>query len=360
MSVLSSTPAEAWAGPVVDADVHAIVPSIKALIPYLEPHWIEFIRETGFQAPKTPEFLYPPGAPTTTRSEWLPGDGRAPASDLSQLRAQVLDAGNVETAIVNCWWGVESIRHPDFGAALARAVNDWLIAEWLDRDPRLRGSMVVPGFDPMAAVTEIDRVGGHSGFVQVFLPVRSSGLYGHRVWHPMFEAMVRHDLVAGIHYGGQPDGPPTPTGWPSWFVEEHAGATQVFHAQLTSLIAEGLFEKFPALRVSLLEGGFTWLPTLMWRLDKEWKGLRRDIPWVRQLPSTTIREHIKLSVRPLDAGPPEDLARVVGWLGTDDILMFSSDYPHLHDEPIAVLLDSMSEPARTKLMADNARAQYRL
>ena len=75
---------------------------------------------------------------------------------------------------------------------------------------------------------------------------------------------------------------------------------QVFFAQLTSLIGEGTFERFPGLRVALLEGGFTWLPSLMWRLDKEWKGLRRDIPWVRRPPSETIRERVRLSVQPLE------------------------------------------------------------
>ena len=56
----------------------------------------------------------------------------------------------------------------------------------------------------------------------------------------------------------------------------------IFQAQLTSLIAEGAFERFPELRVVLLESGFGWLPPLLWRLDKEWKGLRREIPWVKQ------------------------------------------------------------------------------
>jgi uncharacterized protein len=349
-----------WTGPVIDADVHVNVPSIEVLQGHLEPQWVELVRETGFRAPPSPPTLYPPGLRTTARPDWVPTDGRMPASDVELLQQHVLDAFGVEFAIANCWWGVESVRHPEFGPGLARAINDWVIAEFLERDPRLRASITVPGNNPAAAAAEVDRVGEHPGFVQVLLPVRSSRLYGNRTWHPLFDAIGRHGLVAGVHYGGQPDGPPTPAGWPSWFVEEHAGIIQAFFAQLTSMVAEGLFERYPTLRVSFLEGGFTWLPSLMWRLDKEWKGLRRDIPWVRQPPSATIRERVRLSVKPIDAGPPEEFAKVLGWLGSDDMLMFATDYPHGHEDDLAPLLGALSPSAQAKLMSENARAHYGL
>lgn len=360
MMIVNILGAAPWEGAVIDADVHANVPSLEVLEPYMDAQWIEFARETGFSEPPSPPTLYPPGAPTTFRREWIPADGRPPASDVDLLREHVLNPLRAEAAVLNCWWGVESVRHPDFGAGLAQAVNNWIIAEWLDRDDRLRASITIPGHEPAAAAREIDRVGGHPGFVQVFLPVRSSRLYGNRIWHPMFEAVARHDLVAGIHYGGQPDGPPTPTGWPAWFLEEYVGIIQVYVAQLTSLVAEGVFEKFPTLRVSFMECGFTWLPSWMWRLDKEWKGLRRDIPWVKQLPSKTIREHVRLSVQPVDAGPPRQFGRVVDWLGSEEMLMFASDYPHGNDDDIATLLDVIPDSMRQKVMADNARAHYRL
>ncbi len=349
-----------WTERIVDADVHATIASIEVLRPHLKPHWQEFVEETGFEAPPWTGTFYPPGAETTVAPEWRPGDGRAAASELADLRRHVLDPHGVDRAVLNCYWGIESVRHPDFALGLAEAINDWLIEEWLSRDERLRASLVVPGFVPVEAAAEIDRVGGHPGFVQVLLPVRSSRLYGQRVWHPMFEAIARNDLVAGIHYGGTPDAAPTPTGWPSWFLEDHVGHVQVFQSQLLSLIGEGLFEKFPRLRVSLLEGGFAWLGPTLWRLDKDWKGLRRDVPWVKQEPSKTIHEHIKLSAQPLDAGPPEDFRRAVEWLDSDELLMYSSDYPHGQGDNVSQLLEVLPEAAHAKLMAGNAAAQYRL
>ncbi len=349
-----------WKGPVVDADVHVNVPSIEVLKPYLDAPWIEYVDETGFESPPQTATLYPPRATTTVAARWAPTDGRAPASDLETLQRDLLDPFGVECAVVNCYWGVEQIRHPDFSLALARAVNDWLLAEWLDRDERLRMSLVVPGVVPVETAAEIERLGSHPGVVQVLLPVRSSRLYGQRTWHPMWEAIERNELVAGIHYGGVSDGPPSAAGFSSWFLEDYVAHMQVFQSQLTSLIAEGVFEKFPAARVAMLEGGFTWLGPTMWRMNKEWKGLRREIPWVKRLPSDTIREHLKFSTQPLDAGDGRALRYAVEWLGSDEILMYASDYPHGHADSVSRLLDVLAPDAHAKVMRENARSHYRL
>jgi uncharacterized protein len=353
-------PQTGWSGAIIDADVHAVVPGMDALLEYLAVQWREFIRERGMGEPFNLPTVYPPNAQTTAHPRWRPPDGRPAASDVSLLADQVLDPLGVEAAVLHCYYGVDSIRYPDFSAALASAVNDWLIDRWLDRDSRLRGSIVVPARYPDAIVREIDRVAHHRSFVQVYLPVRSDRPYGNRIWHPVFEAAVRHGLVVGLHWGGTSEGPPSPTGWPSWYVEEYAAEQQAYMAQLTSLLGEGVFQKFPDLRVTVGEIGFAWLPSLMWRLQKEWKGLRRDVPWVTQPPADLIRRHVRFTTAPLDAGPPEQMSRIVEWLGSDDVLMFATDYPHRHDDDIRVLLDAMPQPARRRLMADTARDWYRL
>ena len=87
---------------------------------------------------------------------------------------------------------------------MASAVNDWLAAEWLAKEPRLRASMVVPTRVPEMGAEEIDRVGDHPGFVQVLLPVRSEAPYGHRRYLPIFAAADRHNLVVSLQFGGAP------------------------------------------------------------------------------------------------------------------------------------------------------------
>jgi predicted TIM-barrel fold metal-dependent hydrolase len=287
-------------------------------------------------------------------------DGVPAGSSLAQLQTQALDPTGAEIAIVNCAYAIDSIHHPDAAVALASAVNDWLIAEWLEREPRLRASLVVPSQLPELAAREIDRVGGHPGFVQVFLPVRSQHPYGSRLFRPMWEAIARQNLVAGIHFGGAPGNPPTPSGWPSYYFEEYVGMAQVFASQVQSLISEGVFELWPTLRVTLIEGGFTWLPAHLWRMDKEWRNLRRTVPWVKRSPSAYVRDHIRLTIQPLDApASQQQLAEVIDQLGSEELLLYASDYPHVHpSDPLAVL-EQLPPGLAQKIVSENARSWYK-
>jgi predicted TIM-barrel fold metal-dependent hydrolase len=342
----------------IDADVHAEPPRVDVFFPYLAEHWIEHIQQSRFKGPT--DTAYPPKAPTTARPGARPADGPA-GSDLGLLRAQALDEPGAELAILNCAYAIDSIHHPDAAVALASAVNDWLIAEWLEREPRLRASLVVPSQLPELAAREIDRVGDHPGFVQVFLPVRAQHPYGSRLFRPMWEAIARRDLVAGIHFGGAPGNPPTPSGWPSYYFEEYAGMAQVFASQATSLVTEGVFDRWPSLRVTLIEGGFTWLPAHMWRFDKEWRNLRRLVPWVKRAPSAYIREHMRVTIQPLDAPPePQHLLEVIEQLGSDELLLYASDYPHLHHADPLAFLAGLPPSLAGKIASENARAWYRL
>lgn len=137
---------------------------------------------------------------------------------------------------------------------------------------------------------------------------------------------------------------------------------QVFQSQLVSIVTEGVFDRFPGLRVALIEGGFTWLPAFLWRFDKEWRNLRRLVPWVKRPPSAYIREHVRLTIQPLDAPPTtQQLLQVVEQIGSEDVLFYASDYPHLHDgDPEQTLLQDLPATLAQKVRSENARAFYRL
>ncbi len=311
------------------------MPSLDALFPYQDKVWVDAARERGFRGPAGLALTYPPALATTARPEWRPADGRIPASDLGQLRRDILDPWRVEKAIVNCYYAIDSLRHPDWAIAMARSVNDWLIDQWLEKDPRLAASLVIPARDPAAAAAEIDRVGGHPGFVQVLLPVRSERLYGQRVFWPLFEAIERNDLVAGLHWGGLAEHGPTPTGYASWYVEEYAEEPQVFGAQLTSMIVEGCSRSSRPAGVGA-RGRVHLAADLGLEPEQEVEG---SAPRVPVGGPAAVGDH----PRPF---PLLDRARRHGSAGadaaassagscTDDLLMYASDYPHLHTDDLS-------------------------
>ena len=124
-------------------------------------------------------------------------------------------------------------------------------------------SIVVTPQDTEEAVAEIERVGADPQFVQLLLPVRSWEPYGNRRYWPIWRAAAEHGLALGLHFGGLTGDAATPVGRFSSYFEHYAGATQLFKAHLTGLIASGILEECPDLRICLVESGVTWLPTLM-------------------------------------------------------------------------------------------------
>ncbi len=340
----------------IDCDIHNEIPNLQALFPYMSDFWCDYCSTSGFRGPDAND--YPREVPITSHPDApYPWD-----VDLEQVREHLLDSWNLEYGILNCVYRIQSIHNPDLASAIAQAVNDWQIEHWLDPEPRLRASLVVPSQLPDLAAKEIERVGGHPGFVQVVLPARSRTPYGSRLYHPIYEAAVRNNLAIGINYGGAPGTQPSATGWPSTYLEEYSGMTQVFQAQVISLVAEGVFDQFPDLRVVLIESGFTWLPAVMWRIDKEWRGLRNNTPWVKRPPSEYMRKHIRFTLQPIDAPPtPNQLLQIIGQLESDEMLMFSTDYPHWQfNTPNDALPAELPGSLARKILHENARTFYQL
>ena len=107
--------------PVIDADVHSVVPSVETLFPFLSAHWREYISQSAFKGPvETP---YPADAPTSLRPGLRASLGAAAGSELRHLQDHVLDPLEIEYAILNSSYGVESVHNPDAAAALATCVT---------------------------------------------------------------------------------------------------------------------------------------------------------------------------------------------------------------------------------------------
>jgi predicted TIM-barrel fold metal-dependent hydrolase len=226
----------------------------------------------------------------------------------------------------------------------------------------LRGAICVPYEDGEAAAAEIDRLGGDERFVQVLLLARTREPLGKRRFWKIYEAAVRHDLPVGIHFGGTGGSPFTGAGWPSFYLEDHGGMPQAFQAHVISLVCEGVFVRFPSLKVVFIESGFAWLPSLLWRLNHYWEKLRDEVPHLQTRPSDSVRKQLWLTTQPMDEpSQPAFFPQLLDQLGMNDRLMFATDYPHWDfDAPDQAFPVRLPDDLKNQILRDNAYALYRL
>ncbi len=124
-------------------------------------------------------------------------------------------------------------------------------------------------------------------------------------------------------------------------------------------MSEGVFVKYPKLKVVLIESGITWLPPYLWRLSKFWRGVRNEVPWIDRPPEQIVREHVRLTLQPFDAPPSAaHIGRILDQLQSDDMLLFSTDFPHWQFDGADMLPAGLSPQLRTRILVDNPLATY--
>jgi predicted TIM-barrel fold metal-dependent hydrolase len=291
-------------------------------------------------------------------------DGSAPGADPAFTAEQLLDAHEIDRAVLigGEVLGLGAMPDPDAAAMIASAYNDWLAATWLDADERFRGTLVVGAQDPQLAAREIRRAAADRRFVAVLLPLTDI-LMGQRHYDPIYEAAAESGLPITVHpnsgEGIFRTSPPMAGGTPTYYVEWHSGLSQVFQANLISLVCHGVFERFPALKVVLTEGGLGWIPDVMWRLDKNVKGLRDEVPWIRRLPSEYVVDHVRFTTQPLpEPKRRRHLHMLCEIAEAGRTLMFSSDYPHWDFDDPRHALTALPADIRDRVRAQNAVETY--
>src|SRR6476469_2895774 len=172
----------------IDCDIHPGVPNIKALLPYMDEFWRESFVARGIDG--FDMMSYPLGSPIACRPDWRV-KGERPGSSLSNMQRDALDAFGISLAICNPLTGGQIAVSESMGAAICSAVNDWVIEQWLNKDSRLRASIVVPAQAPLLAAEEIERRAGDRRFVQVLMPVACEMMLGRSYYWPIWEAAAR-------------------------------------------------------------------------------------------------------------------------------------------------------------------------
>jgi predicted TIM-barrel fold metal-dependent hydrolase len=346
---------------IIDCDVHNALRSERDLLPYLPDVWKDRVAQAGLGLMYS-GYYSPVGV---GRQDATPPSGGGVGSDPDFVIKQLVEPYNMEYAILTGNLFSVSVGHdPDFAAAVASAYNDYLVEHWLDKDPRFKGSLFVALQDPQLAAIEIDRLGSHPGFVQVVSSSASRMPLGQRFYHPIYEAAERNGLPIAIHPGAEGAGqanPPTAAGYPTWYIEWHTCLSTTFMAHLTSLICEGVFEKYPRLKFVFIEGGVSWLPHLMWRLDKNYTALRSQVPWLKKMPSAYIRDHCFFTTQPIEEpNQPSHLKQIFEMIDAQHILLYSSDYPHWDFDSPDHILRWLKPEERRRIFYENAKQLYKL
>jgi predicted TIM-barrel fold metal-dependent hydrolase len=377
----------------VDADGHVLEPA-DVWARYLEPRWRSRALRVARGADGRDVLLIDGKPAALTTSEMLGGFGGmgrtieelaaatlsgryaenapAPATDPA-ARLALLAADGVAHALLYPSLGLQwEAECPDAGyaAAHAAAYNRWIEEFCAGSGGRLVPIAHLVLGDAACAAAELRRAvraGARGGFL---LPFTSDGLpHGHPAHDALWAAAVECDVPIALHTGIDPlarslhqrfDGIAWPAAVPAsiWYLQMMF--PQAVQQAFTTFFQWATFDRFPALRLVVLEAGASWLGFWMDRMDAMAKGPLRVTMSLRRLPSDYVRRQCWISADPDEHGLPA----VIDYVGADRFL-WATDYPHADHEGDYVreldeLLAHLPAPAAAALAGGNAARLYRL
>jgi uncharacterized protein len=285
-----------------------------------------------------------------------------PAERLKVLDAEGLDAVVLYTT-VGLLWEAE-LDDPALCQAYMTAYNRW-ICEFCSESPRLVATAHLSLTDPVAAAAELARAvakGAKGAYVAPFIPGGTP--IGHPDNDPVFAACQDLDVPFAIH----------PTFEPAWtrgrrFDAQHArhlrllgsvtAADGVRH-QFTTLFDYGVFDRFPGLKVIVLESGGGWIGYWLDRLDAVYGHtfIGDRVP-LKEKPSDYFRERVWISCDPDERSIPP-LAERFG-----DRFLWASDFPHADHTPdyisdLEAMAASFPEVRRRPFLGGEARKLFKI
>lgn len=347
---------------IIDCDIHPGFTTKGELSAFMPQRWRDHVRDYGMRSPNPFQGGLPyPRMGHGMRQDSYPPDGGAPASSLEFMQEQLLDPLNIEVGLLHALNPGPSTFNLELGTAVCSAVNDWQIDKWMSKDARLKGGISCAQEDAEASVKEIESRAKDDRFVQVSMIPRSIEPAGRKRYWPIYEAAASLGLPIGVHTAAYGPHANSGAGWVSFYIEEHTGFAHPSQSFIVSMIFEGVFERFPDLKVVIVEGGFAWLAPLMWRMDREWERMRGEVPHVKRKPSEYVKDNIWLTTQPVEEPPNvRHMSPLLKWIGHDKLL-YSSDYPHWDfDHPDRAFRVPMEPEHKAAILRDNAKLVYGL
>lgn len=252
----------------------------------------------------------------------------------------------------------------DLLAAICSATNSWLADTWLtahNGHGRYRGTIRVAPSNVAAAVAEIEKWAADPAFVQIGVPLQSTQLYGGRQFLPIWEAAAHHGLPVAIHADAETgvEFAPTTSGYFRHYLGFAAYQPITFINHLANMMAGGVLDRLPSLRLVFADGGYDMCAPFIWRLDKDYRPMRGDMPWMTKVPSDYIAQHVRFVAHSLEG--PEDPAQLEEYLfmsQADTILLYGSNYPSWDMFHPNAAFAAVSTPLRQRILAGNSAELY--
>lgn len=357
---------------IVDVDVH-IHELDSDLAPYFEMPWRRVLEEGGLsrqgaRSIKGERFLdYPGYSPLSALDPILgelPGEPhRVTAPEI--LRAD-LDERGVDAAVIYTGRLLRAATSHDhnYMTMLGRAYNRFLAERWIDSARGLYGAIMAVNQSAEDAAEEIEKYAKNDGFVAVYLPTAGNyPLWGDRSYDPIFAAAQEADLPVvlqgafTIHAVFPYEFHHLPTALAKQTLSQAFGAL----ANLVNMVTTGVLTRFPRLKIVFQDGGISWLPLAMARLDHYYEFLMEEVPFLESRPSEYVRRQVYLTTHPLEGKEnPAFLTACLDAIGLDHLL-YGSDWPHFDATAPGEILDlPISDDAKRGILGGNARQVFRL
>ncbi len=278
---------------------------------------------------------------------------------------EMLDKGNMETTVLypTGGLGVNFIHEADYAIAFCKAYNDYISEEFVKVSPRLKAVAILPLKDPEEAAKELRRAVTDLGLSGAMLAADGPFLLGKTFMDPIYTEAQRLKVPVAVHAGGSLKG----RGLDEYLFDKLLHAHVLSHSgaqmrQMTSIIYEGVLERFPDLTIAFLEAGCTWVPYWMDRLDEEFEFRgEQEAPLLKRKPSDYIRSNnVYVACEPEEQLLPETL-RIIG----EGSVVYASDYPHWDGSYPESLFEfeereDVTEAQKLKILIDNPKTLYNL
>ena len=345
---------------VVDVDAHYLEP-IEELANYVDEPWRTRIK--GVSAEKL--------VPATLGDRMLQGRIRRDdveygfhygVSNQSQIVGAMKKLG-VDAAIIvaNRLTAIGHMSVRDLAVALANGYVDYMLDQVADPAKGVYTMPIVPVQEPERAAELVDRVGDNPAVVGVcFVTAGANPPLGDMRYSPIYEVAQAHDLPIVFHSapGLTLTEGASPVDGLQRLIEAHSLGFSISNMiQLTSVLLQGVPERFPKLRFVFQESGLFWVPMMMYRLDEYYLKRREEAPLLRMLPSEYVLERFYFGTQPMEAPKqPDHLKAIFDMANGYEHFLYASDYPHFDfDDPVAILnLPFLSKAQKQNVLAVNA------